>query len=145
MRVETLYVCHFRGLEKQEFCFRKGLNEFIGANGEGKTSLLEALHLLILGNSFRTHQLRDLIRHGEKAFFIEARINIAGVEKNIALRYDGSRHVFLDSELQETSSNLLGNLLGVTTTPEDHELVFGPPAVRGDFLMNRLRRLILFI
>lgn len=142
MRVQTLYVCHFRNLNKQEIRFSRGLNEFVGANTEGKTSLLEALHLLVLGSSFRTNQLRDLIQHGEKEFFLEACVNVSGVEKTIALKYDGMRRqVMLDGEAQETSSSLLGNLLGVTTTPEDQELVFGPPAVRRRFLDEQIAQI----
>ncbi|WP_206616105.1 AAA family ATPase, partial [Escherichia coli] len=30
-------------------------NVFYGANGSGKTSILEAIHLLATGRSFRTH------------------------------------------------------------------------------------------
>lgn len=142
MRVESLYVCQFRNLEKQEVILAQGVNELIGGNAEGKTSLLEAIHLLILGNSFRTNQLRDLIKHGEKAFFIEARVTVSGVEKLIALRYDGERRsVILDGETQETTSSLLGNLLGVTTTPEDQELIFGPPAIRRRFLDEQISQI----
>lgn len=142
MRVESLYVCHFRNLEKQEVRLGLGLNELIGPNAKGKTSFLEALHLLILGTSFRTNQLRDMIKHGEKAFFIEARVNTSGVERTIALKYDGERRtVILDGETQETTSSLLGNLLGVTTTPEDQDLVFGPPALRRRFLDEQIAQI----
>lgn len=142
MRVETLYVCNFRNLEKQEVCFNKGVNALIGSNAEGKTSFLEALHILILGNSFRTHQLKDLLTHGQKAFFIEAKIHVGGVEKRVALQYDGEkRSVFLDSELQESSSSLIGNLLGVTASTQDHELVFGAPALRRRFLDEQLAQI----
>jgi DNA replication and repair protein RecF len=142
MRVETLYVCHFRNLEKQEVRFDKGINAFIGDNAEGKTSLLEALHVLIIGGSFRTHQLKDLLKHGTETFFIEAKIYVSGVEKKIALQYDGiKRSVFLDSQLQESSSSLIGNLLGVTASTEDHELVFGAPAERRRFLDEQIAQI----
>ena len=43
-----------------------------GANGSGKTSLLEAMHYACYLRSFRTHSPRDLICFGQNTFFIKA-------------------------------------------------------------------------
>jgi len=142
MRVEALAVCHFRNLQSQKIEFSAGINELIGKNAEGKTSVLEALHMLILGSSFRTHQLSDMIQHGASGFFIEVIVNIDGVQKKLRLTYDGSRrNVIVDDQYQETSSALLGNLLGVTATLEDRELIFGPPSIRRRFLDEQIAQI----
>jgi len=139
MRVETLYVSRFRNLQSQTIHFDDGLNEIVGPNAEGKTSILEALHMLILGVSFRTHQLTDLVQHQREGFLLEVRGSSRGVRKSVSLSYDGSgRRVILDGQPQETSSSLLGNLVGVTATLEDQELVFGPPSVRRRFLDEQI-------
>jgi len=139
MNVETLYVCRFRNLQSQTIHFCEGINELIGLNAEGKTSVLEALHMLILGVSFRTHQLIDLVQHESEGFLLEAQIFSEGVRKTVSLTYDGSgRRVILDGQPQETSSSLLGNLVGVSATLEDQELVFGPPAIRRRFLDEQI-------
>ena len=39
-----------------------GINLLLGENGAGKTSILEAIHLLALGRSFRTRSLKQLIQ-----------------------------------------------------------------------------------
>ena len=44
------------------------VNELVGDNAQGKTAILEALHVLVLGSSFRTYQLRELVQHGERRF-----------------------------------------------------------------------------
>src|SRR5688500_11590807 len=38
-----------------------GFNLFFGDNGSGKTTVLEAIHLLALGRSFRSHLQKALI------------------------------------------------------------------------------------
>lgn len=43
-----------------------GFNLVYGDNGSGKTSLLEAISLLSMGRSFRTHQQRPLIQEGQR-------------------------------------------------------------------------------
>jgi DNA replication and repair protein RecF len=142
MKVEAVYVCHVRNLASQEIFFLPGINEIVGENTEGKTSLLEALHLLVLGTSFRTSLLKEVIQHGASQVSVEAKINISGVHKTIGLTYDGTRRlVSIDHQPQESSSLLLGNLLGVTATVEDHELVFGPPSVRRRFLDEQIAQI----
>jgi DNA replication and repair protein RecF len=142
MKVERLYVRHFRNLADQTVELSDAINEVVGGNAQGKTALLEALHLLVLGGSFRTYQLREIIQHGKEGFFVEASVNNGGVRKTIALTYDGSRRIVsIDEQLQESSSLLLGNLLGVTATPEDQELIFGPPSTRRRFLDEQIAQI----
>ena len=139
MRVERIYVRRFRNLLDQTVDLSEGVNEVIGENAQGKTALLEAIHMLILGGSFRTYQLREIIQHGASGFFVEASVNNGGVRKTIALTYDGCRRqVSIDGQPQESSSLLLGNLLGVTATPEDQNLIFGAPAARRRFLDEQI-------
>lgn len=142
MRIETLYVTHFRHLKSQKVQFAPNMNEIVGHNAAGKTAVLEALNLLILGSSFRTHQLRDMVQHGQTEWLLEADINNGGVHKSLSLRYDMKRrYVTIDGQMQESSSLLLGNLLGVTATLEDQELIFGAPAVRRQFLDEQIAQI----
>ena len=142
MRVEKIYVRHFRNLVDQTVGLNEGINEVVGENAQGKTALLEAIHVLVLGGSFRTYQLREIIQHGKEGFFVEASVYNGGVRKTIALTYDGGRRfVNIDGQLQESSSMLLGNLLGVTATPEDQELIFGPPSTRRRFLDEQIAQI----
>lgn len=69
MTIKMLRISNFRNLASVELkphC--AGLNIVCGDNGGGKTSLLEAIHYLGLGRSFRTSTASRLIRHGEREF-----------------------------------------------------------------------------
>lgn len=69
----------------------------IGANGSGKTSLLEAVYLMSYGRSFR--QARDpfLVRRGQQRFSVHGawyrfgpmQLSVAGARGKIALRLQG--------------------------------------------------------
>ena len=65
MSLAELTVENLRCLEKAELELASGTNLVFGANGAGKTSVLEAIFLLGRGRSFRTRLNERLIRHGE--------------------------------------------------------------------------------
>ena len=51
------------------------LNLFYGLNGSGKSSLLEAVHLLASGRSFRSHQIRKVIQDGQQVCTVFAKLD----------------------------------------------------------------------
>ncbi|HUQ11656.1 MAG TPA: DNA replication/repair protein RecF [Steroidobacteraceae bacterium] len=80
LRIENLRCIESAGLE-----FSPELNLISGANGAGKTSVLEAIFLLGRGRSFRTRSSDKLIRHGKHSLVVFGRTDAslpqtAGVE-----------------------------------------------------------------
>ena len=61
---------HFRNLEAVDITLSPTFNFFFGENGSGKTSLLEALHCVSVGRSFRTQKIYPLISEGHSAFTV---------------------------------------------------------------------------
>ena len=53
---------NLRNLDQQSLELSSGLNLIYGCNGAGKSSVLEACHLLAKGRSFRTQRLKQIIR-----------------------------------------------------------------------------------
>lgn len=64
----SLQVNNFRNLTDVKLECTPTCNLFYGANGSGKTSLLEAIYYLGLGRSFRTHLLSRVIKHNSDQF-----------------------------------------------------------------------------
>lgn len=62
MQIRQLEVQNFRCLESCVVEFRTGFNLIYGANGNGKTSLVEAIWLLLNKRSFRTRRISQLVR-----------------------------------------------------------------------------------
>ena len=61
MHVRWIELVGFRNHAALTFAPEPGLNALVGKNGQGKTSLLEALHVLLTGRSFRTAKLADCL------------------------------------------------------------------------------------
>lgn len=53
MRIKSLKISNFRNLKDLNLNFSDNLNIFVGLNGQGKTNLLEAIYILLEGESFR--------------------------------------------------------------------------------------------
>ena len=72
--IERLQVSHLRNLTQINLT-PAACNVIIGANGSGKTSLLEAIFLLSRGKSFRHHQPKRYIQHHQNATTVYAKLN----------------------------------------------------------------------
>lgn len=133
--LKTLYLRNFRNYIEAEAHLSPGLNVFYGDNAQGKTNLLEAIYLIATGRSFRTQHLSELIRSGEKFFFLEAEIVRDNVTQRIKVTFDGqNRHLQIDANSYSSFHPLLGILPSVLYTPNDTELISGAPSLRRRFL-----------
>jgi DNA replication and repair protein RecF len=65
--LKNLQIQQVRNLRQVRLTGLQQVNVFYGQNGAGKTSVLEAIHLLGMGRSFRGSGIRSLITHGETA------------------------------------------------------------------------------
>lgn len=135
MYLKTLYLRDFRCYSEAAFEFCRGINIIHGDNARGKTSLLEAIYVLIAGHSFRAQQLSDLQRIGSTAFYLEATFVKHGIEQTLKFAYDGqNRRMMHNSTTFTSTASLLGLLHGVVIAPDDASLVKGAPTCRRRFL-----------
>ena len=72
--IERLQISNLRNLTQVNL-HATACNVIIGANGSGKTSLLEAIFLLSRGKSFRHHQPKRYIQHHQNTATVYARLN----------------------------------------------------------------------
>lgn len=68
MQLTHLKLLHFRNYPQLSVAFKFGCNLILGANGQGKTNLLEAIALLSQGRSFRSSEDAELICRQQGAF-----------------------------------------------------------------------------
>jgi DNA replication and repair protein RecF len=107
---------------------------FVGDNGQGKSSLLEAIYVVAALRSFRTAKLADLIAFGHEKANIAARVT-----KDITRVYEveisqGARKVRLDGKGVKPLARYFGGFNVVVFTPEDLGLPRGAPGDRRRFL-----------
>jgi DNA replication and repair protein RecF len=139
MHLRSLYLQQFRNYRESYFEFHPSLNLICGPNAQGKTSLLEAIHYLMFGRSFRPGLHQDLIHTGCNSFYLEAIFCKHEVDQKLRLYVEGKeRKMIHNSTSLPSVSNLLGLMQGVVMTPDDVNLVKGPPPLRRQFLDMQL-------
>ena len=70
MSLFGIELTHLRNIVTTQLLPCSGLNIIWGNNGSGKTSLLEAIHILGLGRSFRARNLAHVIHHQAQKFIV---------------------------------------------------------------------------
>ncbi len=135
MYLKHLVLRNFRNYHEAEISFSPKLNAICGDNGQGKTSLLEAIFLISTGRSFRTEHLNELICEGSPFFYLEAEIVKDNVTQTVKMSFDGqNRRLQLNANDFSTFQPLLGLLPSVLSAPNDIDLIVGAPTKRRRFL-----------
>lgn len=144
MRANKLRLENFRNYEKQEIEFGAGINVIYGDNAQGKTNILEAVHIFSLGRSNRTGKDGELIRHGESRAGIGLDFNAYDRDSVFEIELSrGRRKSITYNEIPvRKNSELLGKFNVVYFGPELMGLVKEGPRGRRrnlDMLISQLR------
>lgn len=136
MRLTRLDIQNLRCLAEVEFRPAPGLNLVTGGNGAGKTSLVEAVHLLGYGRSFRGRVRDGLIRSGQPALSVYAEwLDGQGRARRAGLRHTGGDwEARLDGAPAPSLTELCAELAVVSFEPGSHELIAGGAEHRRRFL-----------
>ena len=139
-RVERLVIVDFRCFESVDLELPAGLTVFTGANGEGKTSLLEAVGWASGARSFRGVADRALVRAGCETAVL--RVEVAEGERRQTLEAEihatGRNRVLLNRNPLARSRDLTGLFRTTVFAPDDLQLVKGGPAMRREYLDDLL-------
>jgi len=131
MSISQLSLTDFRNLKSVTLDFHPEINLVSGPNGSGKTSLLEAIHVLCQACSFRTHQLKQCIAHGNDGFLLFGRFSDYKV--GISKSYQGLQ-IKLDGEPISKRSTLVSKIPINIVNSDSFELVNGPPEQRRKYI-----------
>ncbi|MDD3411446.1 MAG: DNA replication/repair protein RecF [Eubacteriales bacterium] len=131
----------------QELCWtpHPGTTVLYGANGSGKTNLLEAMHLLSLGRSHRTSADREMIAQGADMALVRGETRRLDGRHDIEIRlYPMERQhkrVLLFGKPAERIGDLMGHATCVLFAPEDLRIVRDGPAARRRFIDMQLSQI----
>ena len=137
MEIERLATWSFRNLEPGPVEVSPGVNLFFGANGQGKSNVLEALAVAGTLRSFRSARLKPLVTTGGHAFRVATSVRSANGTTALEVQWDDRstprRNLFLDGWAVPVDRYLTA-LPVVVIASGDRELVVGKPALRRAFL-----------
>jgi DNA replication and repair protein RecF len=91
MILRRLTIQNLRSLRSLSITPAPTLNLFVGSNGSGKTSLLEGIHILGLGRTFRTQHIKEVITRGEATLTVFGQVAVDD-ERNIVLGVERREH-----------------------------------------------------
>ncbi len=137
MRLIRLTASGLRRFESVSLAPAPGLNLITGDNGAGKTSLLEALHLMAYGRSFRGRVRDGLVRSGCEGVevFVEWQEGADGRHRRAGLRHTGQTwQGRLDGQDVGQLGELCAALAVVSFEPGSHALVTGGGEPRRRFV-----------
>ena len=137
MNLKEIELNQFRNISKEKIEFSKQINLIHGRNGQGKTSILEAIFFLSITKSFRAKTEKIVLQHDSDY------LQVAGLfetDKNdtfsVRLYYsnDEGKHIFVNQNKLDKFSQLIGKSPLTLLSLEDLELTYGVPANRRKFL-----------
>ncbi len=135
MRVTSLQIADFRNLRDVSLRPSPRATILVGANGQGKTNLLEAIYFLTTLKPLRAARLTELVRFGAERATVSAEMEGPGGLRRLAVQVDGSgRTAWLDGKPQERLEGYFEGLAAVCFAPDDLLLVKGSPEIRRRFL-----------
>jgi len=138
--VSRLWLTDFRNYTSAETDLAPGLTVVVGGNGEGKTSLLEAVGYLATLSSFRGAPADALVRHGAERTVVRAE-GVRGTRELLLeaeVPVTGRARVAVNRQPLRRTRDLLGALRVSVFSPDDLVLVKGSPGERRRYLDDAL-------
>ncbi|GAB3708786.1 DNA replication/repair protein RecF [Mariniluteicoccus flavus] len=139
MFVDHLSLADYRSYELAEVALEPGVTIFVGANGQGKTNLVEAVEYLSTLGSHRVASEIPLVRAGAERAIVRAAVR-AGRDDDRRLQLEveitpgKANRARLNKSPLPRAREILGILRTVVFSPEDLSIVKGDPAERRAFL-----------
>jgi DNA replication and repair protein RecF len=124
----------FRNYARLDADFVPGFHVLLGENAQGKTNILEAIYLMATLRSFRGVGGAQLIRHGQKGYFVGGRV-VSTDSREIKMYWSApERRLSVDDQPVRKITDYLGILRVVVFCTEDLQLIKGTSRTRRRFV-----------
>jgi len=138
MSISRLSVTNLRNISSVELLPCPAVNLIIGANGSGKTSLLEAIYLLGRARSFKTNKSNVFIRQGENQSTVFGQVNtladLPPVSVGVSKTVDGNHQIKVAGSVLSSAATLLELLPIQLIEPDTFKLLSAGPSYRRQFV-----------
>jgi DNA replication and repair protein RecF len=133
VKLDRLVIQHLRNIESADLTFGD-MNIFVGDNGQGKTSILEAIFILAFTKSLRTNKEKEAIQYQQPTSIIQGTIREGeySTAYQVELKND-QKNTTINHDVVNKVSDYVGNIPVVLFSPDDLELIKGEPSVRRRF------------
>lgn len=138
MHLQKITLVNFKNFESQTFDFQEKINCFVGNNGVGKTTVLDAIYYLSFAKSYFNPAATQNIKHTEDFFIIEGEYQINNKIDNVvcSLKRGNKKVVKRNGKVYEKFSEHIGYLPLVIISPGDSDLIVDGSDTRRKFMDN---------
>lgn len=140
MIISQLVLKDFRNYQQLQLSLGDGLSVFWGGNAQGKTNLLEAVHVCCLGKSHRTVQSAEMVSYGKENAQIGLWVKRHDGPRHIQVMLQANKHkrISVSGVPIRRMSELMGHVQCVLFAPEDLQLIKGGPSLRRKYMDTAL-------
>lgn len=136
MILKQLSLLNYKNFEQQEFTFNPKLNGIVGANGVGKTNVLDAIYHLSFGKSYFNPVSSQNIKHGQDYFVIDAILEREQKEEKLvcSLKKGAKKIIKRNGKVYDKISDHIGFMPLVMISPADRDLITEGSDTRRKFI-----------
>jgi DNA replication and repair protein RecF len=127
LSLKTLSLIQFRNYIQKQFEFSARIVGIVGANGTGKTNILDAIYYLSFTKSYFNRPDGQNVHHGFQGMRVEGHFDIIGNETQVTciLRETGKKEFYFDEVLYTKLSQHIGKIPTVMIAPDDVQIITG--------------------
>ena len=136
MFLKQIELKNFRLHKNTSIKFSERLNLIIGGNGQGKTSILEAIYYLCTTKNLNLSSESDVPTFGSYGFEVQG-LFFDRTENASRFNFDSQKNkksYFLDDKQIFSSANIIGKFPIVALIQSDHAITLGSPLERRRFV-----------
>ncbi|MCL5031179.1 MAG: DNA replication and repair protein RecF [Bacteroidetes bacterium] len=136
MILTSIHLKNFRSHKNTNLDFSDELNYIVGGNGQGKTSILEAIYYLCTTKNSNSKSDSEVVKFNEEEFEIEGEFK--NLTQNTARIFyslkENKKYYFQNGKQISRSADIIGKFPVVLLTPTDHSITQGSPSDRRKFV-----------
>lgn len=136
LRLQYLRLYNFKNYAEAELELHPKLNVFVGANGSGKTNILDAIYYLAYSKSYFNTVEAHNIRHHQDQFSLEGRFLRGDATDQILCTYSRAdrKRLFRNKKEYQRLSEHIGRIPTVIISPSDADLITSGSEMRRKFM-----------
>jgi DNA replication and repair protein RecF len=143
LSLRTLSLIQFRNYIQKQFEFTSRIVGIVGANGTGKTNILDAIYYLSFTKSYFSRPDAQNVHHAYQGMRIQGEFSKAGDTFPITciLRETGKKEFYFDEELYTKLSQHIGKIPAVMIAPDDVQIITGSSEERRKMMDSLLSQI----
>ena len=143
LSLKTLTLTQFRNYIQKQFEFDTRIVGIVGANGTGKTNILDAIYYLSFTKSYFNRPDAQNVHHAFQGMRVDGQFDFTGniTQVTCILRETGKKEFYFDEQLYPKLSQHIGKIPTVMIAPDDVQIITGTSEERRKLMDSLLSQI----